>query len=66
MNAPRPARVSHLLAADDALIPGHWGTHTTMCGLEIHTPSATTAEHECYPTCDCLRYCSECVREAAS
>ncbi|MDQ3602080.1 MAG: hypothetical protein M3408_12730 [Actinomycetota bacterium] len=37
-----------------------------MCGLEVRAPSAIAVEHECYPGCDCaVRYCSECVREAA-
>jgi hypothetical protein len=66
VSAPRPAGVSHLLAADEALRPGHWGTHIPVCGLEVRAPSAIAVEHECYPSCDCaVRYCSECVREAA-
>jgi len=66
VSAPRPASVSHLLAADEALMPGRWGAHITVCGLEVRAQSATVVEHECYPSCDCaVRYCSECVREAA-
>lgn len=63
---PLPAGVSHLLAADDALIPGRWGVHTTLCGQPIRSPNATAVEHECTDTsCDCVRYCPDCAREAA-
>lgn len=49
------------------LIPGRWDVHLTLCGLEVRGPSATAAEHECYPSydCDVVRYCPECAREAA-
>lgn len=62
--APLPAGVSHLLAANDALIPGRWGAHSTLCGVEVRRPDATAAEHDCDLGCDCVRYCTECVREA--
>lgn len=67
MSAPRHRRVSHLLTADDALIPGRWGAHITVCGTEIRGPSAPAVEYDCCPSCDCdvVRYCPECVREAA-
>ncbi len=70
MSAPLPEGVSHLLAADDALIPGRWGVHMTLCGQQVRAPSATAAEDpsataaedDCYPS---FRYCSECVAQAA-
>ncbi|MGH3838953.1 MAG: hypothetical protein ACRDSF_25145 [Pseudonocardiaceae bacterium] len=54
-----PAGVSHLLAADDALIPGRWGAHVTLCGLQVRA-SGAAAEDECFPD----RYCPECAVEA--
>ena len=65
MSAPLAAGVSHLLAANDALMPGRWSSHITLCGEEIRTPSAIVDEHECELGCGCVRYCPECVREAA-
>jgi hypothetical protein len=63
---PLPAGVSHLLAANDALIPGRFGAHATLCGLEIRRPNATIREeHECQMSCDCVRFCPECAKEAA-
>ncbi len=53
-----PVGVSHLLVADDALIPGRWGVHITVCGQEIRRPSA---EHDDTDP----KFCPECVREAA-
>lgn len=32
VDAPLPAGASHLLAANDALIPGRWGLHVTRDG----------------------------------
>ncbi len=66
---PLPAGVSHLLAADDALMPGRWGAHTTLCGREVRRPNATAAEHDDDDDHDHLRfdsfhYCPECVAEA--
>lgn len=62
----RPAGVSHLLAADDALSPGRWGAHITLCGAELRSPSATAMAHdedsEWSP--EGVRCCPECVREA--
>ncbi|MGH3887922.1 MAG: hypothetical protein ACRDSZ_15400 [Pseudonocardiaceae bacterium] len=55
-----PAGVSHLLAADDALIPGRWGAHITLCGLQVRRPGANVAEAEDNP----VRYCPACVAEA--
>lgn len=65
MSAPRPVSVFHLLVADEALRPGRWGVHLAVCGLEVRSPNATVVEHECGLSCDCVRYCPECVREAA-
>jgi hypothetical protein len=64
--APLSAGVSHLLAADDALMPGRWGAHITLCGREVRGPNGNPAEHEwgCDPRFDCSRYCPECVAEA--
>ncbi|MGH3777293.1 MAG: hypothetical protein ACRDRR_16455 [Pseudonocardiaceae bacterium] len=59
-HAPLPAGVSHLLAADDALIPGRWGEHITLCGLQVRRPGANAAEEECE-----VRYCPACVAEAS-
>lgn len=65
VSAPLPAGVSHLLAADDALQPGRWGSHVAVCGPEVRGPNATGTEHTCDPSCDCnVRYCLECVLEA--
>lgn len=55
-------RVSHLLVADDALMPGRWGVHITLCGEQVRTPSAAAEEDDCYPN---FRYCSECAAQAA-
>ncbi|MGH3694850.1 MAG: hypothetical protein ACRDRX_12835 [Pseudonocardiaceae bacterium] len=62
----RPVGVSHLLAADDALSPGRWGAHITLCGAELRPPSATAMaqdeDSEWSP--EGVRYCPECVQEA--
>jgi NAD-dependent dihydropyrimidine dehydrogenase PreA subunit len=62
--APLPAGISHLLAANDALIPDRWGVHITLCGEEVRRPGPAAEEHECHLCCDCVRYCPGCVREA--
>ncbi len=71
MSAPLPEGVSHLLVADDVLIPGRWGVHITLCGQQVRAPSAAAAEDPSataaeddryYPS---LRYCSECAAQAA-
>lgn len=60
-----PAGVSHLLVADDALIPGRFGVHITLCGKQMRRPNVTADEHECADlSCDCVHYCPACVREA--
>ncbi|MGH3777653.1 MAG: hypothetical protein ACRDRR_18310 [Pseudonocardiaceae bacterium] len=53
-----PAGVSHLLAADDALIPGRFGVHITLCGLQVRRPGVNAGEDG--PD----RYCPACVAEA--
>jgi hypothetical protein len=61
------AGVSHLLAADDALLPGRWGAHIALCGQEIRGPSGHADEDDCCPEFDCDEvghYCAACVREA--
>jgi len=62
----RSAGVSHLLAADEALSPGRWSTHITLCGAELSRPSTTAVardeDSEWSP--EDVRYCPECVREA--
>lgn len=58
----RPARVTHLLAADDVLSPGRWGAYITVCGAQVRPPSATAAADEYDPSC--VRYCQDCVHEA--
>ncbi|MGH3889665.1 MAG: hypothetical protein ACRDSZ_24395 [Pseudonocardiaceae bacterium] len=62
----RPVGVSHLLAADDALSPGRWGAHITLCGVELRPPSVTAVaqdeDSEWSP--EGVRYCPECVQEA--
>ncbi len=57
--AALPAGMSHLLAADDALIPGRWGAHITLCGLAVRRPGVNATEDD-YPD----RYCPACVAEA--
>lgn len=53
----RTAGFSHLLAADDALAPGRWGVHVTLCGQQVRGPNPGATE-------DGDRYCPECVSEA--
>lgn len=57
-----PSGVSHLLVADDVLIPGRWGSHITLCGQEVRRPNV---EHDDPLDWPCCRYCPECVREAS-
>lgn len=54
--------VSHLLAADDALIPGRWGVHITLCGQQVRGPNV---EHDDPLDLPDFRYCPQCVAEAA-
>lgn len=61
MTAPLPAGVSHLLAANDALIPGRCGAHPTLCGQQVRRPNV---EHDDFLDYLCFYYCPECVREA--
>jgi hypothetical protein len=61
---PLPAGVSHLLVANDALIRGRWGVHSTLCGREVRGPGAAREEHECQMSCDCVRFCPDCAKEA--
>jgi hypothetical protein len=66
VDAPLPAGVSHLLVANDALIPGRWGVHVALCGARRRAPEPTALEHECADaSCDCVHYCPDCVQEAA-
>lgn len=62
----RPAWVSHLLAADDVLIPGRWGVYITLCGAELRSPGAAAMaqdeDSECSP--EDVRHCPECAQEA--
>lgn len=62
VSAPLPAGVSHLLIADDALIPGRWGAHVTLCGEQVRRPNAG---HDDPWECPGYRCCPECVGEAA-
>ncbi|HEY6422639.1 MAG TPA: hypothetical protein VIY28_05185 [Pseudonocardiaceae bacterium] len=57
MTEQLPEGVSHLLTADDALTPGRWGPHVTLCGVDIRGPNATGADDWTYGTA--------CVVEAA-
>ncbi|MGH3775765.1 MAG: hypothetical protein ACRDRR_08510 [Pseudonocardiaceae bacterium] len=57
VRAALSAGVSHLLAADDALTPGRWGAHITLCGQQVRGPGAGAADHD-------FRYCPACVAEA--
>lgn len=61
-----PARVSHLLAADDVLSPGRWGAHIAVCGAELRFPSATAVpqDEDSKWSPENVRYCPECVQEA--
>lgn len=68
-----PVMFSHLLHADDALAPGRWGDHVTLCGLELQGPSVTTVDGEIRDvewmldddTPD-FRTCQSCVQAACN
>lgn len=52
--------VSHLLVAADALSPDRWGgSQIAVCGAQVHSANASTAETGTDP-----RYCPACVRAA--
>jgi len=59
-----PAGVIHLLAADEVLGLGRWDTHVAVCGEDVRPSDLYAAAHECCLSCECVRYCPECVREA--
>jgi uncharacterized protein (DUF934 family) len=43
VSALLPEGVSHLLIADDALIPSRWGAHVTLCGEEAAVSCSTVS-----------------------